>query len=189
MRWCLFPPRSCRKSKKSRKSTKTSRRSWTRNNSKRRRRQIVSEGEALEKQGKLAEAIDKYVDAEGIFSTHDALNGIKRIHEAEDQKVAAALTSTHHTYDQANYQACTAQLEEALKVEPSNPPVHYDLALCYSKLADRPRALDHLDQSTSMVTKTKLRMELLELHSQLLMGTDLAADPPPEIGEEAGELQ
>ncbi len=143
-------------------------------------KEIVSEGETLEKQGKLAEANDKYVDAEGIFSTHEALNGIKRIHEAEDQRVAAALTSTHHTYDQANYQACTAQLEEALKVEPSNPPVHYDLALCYSKLADRLRALEHLDQSTSMVTKSKLRMEMLELHSQLLMGTDLSADPPAE---------
>jgi tetratricopeptide (TPR) repeat protein len=146
-------------------------------------KELVSEGKALEQQGKLAEANDKYVDAEGIFSTHDALSGIKRIREAEDEKVAAALASTHHTYDQANFRACTAQLEEALKVEPSNPPLHYDLALCYSKLADRPQALEHLDQSTSMVLKSKLRMELLELHSQLIMGTDPAADPSPDVGK------
>lgn len=87
------------------------------------------------------------MDAEGVFSTHEALNGIKRIHEAEDQKVATALTSAHHTYDQANYAACTAKLEEALKVEPSNPPVHYDLALCYSKLG--PNSMDRADGSAS----------------------------------------
>jgi tetratricopeptide (TPR) repeat protein len=149
-------------------------------------KEIVSEGKALEKQGKLAEANDKYVDAEGIFSTKDALSGIKRIHEAEDQKVTAALASTHHTYDEAKYVDCTAQLEEALKVEPTNSPTHYDLALCYSKLGDRIRALDHLDQSTGMVTKSKRRMELLELHSLLLMGTDPSgpsADPPAETGK------
>ena len=63
------------------------RRKWTRNNWKRRRRRSSPKGRRSEKQGDLAGANDKYVDAEGIYSTHEALNGIKRIHEAEDQKV------------------------------------------------------------------------------------------------------
>jgi tetratricopeptide (TPR) repeat protein len=144
-------------------------------------KEIVSEGGALEKQGDLAGAFDKYVDAEGVFSTHEALSGIKRIHEAEDQKITEALAATHHTFNDARYADCVTQLEAALRIEPGNPPVHYDLALCYSKLAERTRALDHLDESTSTVYKPKRRMELLELHSQLLMGMDLATDPPAEI--------
>jgi tetratricopeptide (TPR) repeat protein len=110
-------------------------------------KQIIAEGKALEQQGKLAEAEDKYVDAEGVLSTKEALSGIKRTREAKDQKVSALLASTHHTYDEAQFADCTAQLEEGLKIEPANGPVHYDLAACYSKLADRARALDHLDQS------------------------------------------
>ncbi len=145
-------------------------------------KEMVSEGEALEKQGDLAGANNKYVDAEGIYSTHEALSDIKRIHEAEDQKITEALASTHHTFDDARYADCATQLEAALKIEPGNPPVHYDLALCYLKLAERTRALDHLDESTTAVYKPKRRMELLELHSQLLMGTDLSVDPPAEIG-------
>ncbi len=141
-------------------------------------KEMVSEGEALEKQGDLAGANNKYVDAEGIYSTHEALSDIKRIHEAEDQKITEALASTHHTFDDARYADCATQLEAALKIEPGNPPVHYDLALCYLKLAERTRALDHLDESTTAVYKPKRRMELLELHSQLLMGTDLSVAPP-----------
>jgi tetratricopeptide (TPR) repeat protein len=152
-------------------------------------KELVSEGMALEQQGKLAEANDKYVDAEGLFSTKDALGGIKRTREAEDQKVSALLAATHHTYDEAKFADCAAQLEEGLKIQPANALVYYDLAACYSKLGDHGRAFDHLDQSIAAVMKPKRRTEQLELRSELLMGTDPSGSPVSAPSEATKRLE
>jgi len=135
-------------------------------------KQLIAEGQALEQQGKLPEALDRYVDAEGVFSTREALASIWRTREAENQKVNALLTATRHTYDEAKFGDCAAQLEEGLNIEPANPLVHYDLAACYAKLTDRGQALDHLDQSLGAVMKPKWRAQELEFRSALLMGTE-----------------
>jgi tetratricopeptide (TPR) repeat protein len=146
-------------------------------------KQLITEGQALEQQGKLPEALDKYVDAEGVFSTREGLASIRRTREVENQKVNALVAATHHTYDEAKFGDCAAQLEEGLNIEPANPLVHYDLAACYAKLEDRGRAFDHLDQSFGGVMRPKWRAEELELRSELLMGTNPAgslANAPPE---------
>ena len=147
-----------------------------------RAKELITEGEALERQGKLPEALDKYVDAEGVFSTREGLGGAKRTRDAENQKVNALVASTHHSYDEAKFADCAAQLEEGLKIEPANALLHYDLAACYSKLADRGRAFDHFEQSLVAVVRPSVRAEELELRSELLMGTDpsgsMAGDPP-----------
>lgn len=144
---------------------------------------LIAEGQALEQQGKLPEALDKYVDAEGVFSTREALASIWRTREAENQKVNALVAATHRTYDQAKFGDCAAQLEEGLNIEPANPLVHYDLAACYARLGDRGRAFDHLDQSFGAVLRRKWRADQLELRSELLMGAHPAgplANAPPE---------
>jgi len=146
-------------------------------------KQLIAEGQALEQQGKLPEALDKYVDAEGVFSTREALASIWRTRQAENQKVNALLAATHQAYEEAKYADCAAQLEEGLNIEPANPLVHYDLAACYARLEDRGKAFDHLDQSLDTVMRPKWRGEQLELRSELLMGTDPASPPantPPE---------
>jgi tetratricopeptide (TPR) repeat protein len=146
-------------------------------------KQLIAEAGAIEQQGKLAEALDKYVDAEGVFSTREALSGIKRTRDAENQKVNALVAATHHTYDDAKFADCATQLEEGLKLEPANALLHYDLAACYSKLADRSRAFDHLEESLGAVLRPKVRVEELELRSELLIGTDPSGSPasdPPE---------
>jgi tetratricopeptide (TPR) repeat protein len=154
-----------------------------------RARQIVAEAKALEDQGKLAEALDKYVDAEGVFSTKEALGGIRRTREAENQKVDALLVATHQTYDEAKYADCAAQLEDGLEIEPANPLVHYDLAACYAKLAERSQTLDHLDQSVVAVMKPERRAGLLELRSELLMGTGASGLPASAQGEATAGLE
>jgi len=151
-----------------------------------RAKQLIAEGEALEQQGKLVEALDEYVDAEGVISTKEALAGIRRVRQAENQKVDALVAATHQTYEEAKYADCATQLEEGLKIEPANPLVHYDLAACYSKVPDRGRALDHLDESLGAVMKPQWRAGELELRSRLLMGTDPPsplASAPPEAAE------
>ena len=60
---------------------------------------LVAEGKTLEKQAKLAEARDKFVDAEGYLSTKDALNGIDRIHDANEKQVQVLLATAHQSYD------------------------------------------------------------------------------------------
>ena len=54
-------------------------------------KRLVAAGNALEKQGKLAEARDKYVDAEGVAPTGDALSGIGRIDDELKQQVESLL--------------------------------------------------------------------------------------------------
>jgi len=146
-------------------------------------KQLIAEGQALEQQGKLPEALDKYVDAEGVFSTREGLASIWRTRQAENQKVNALVTATHQAYQDAKYADCAAQLEQSLNIEPAIPLVHYDLAACYAKLEDRGRAFDNLDQSFGAALRPRWRAEELELRSELLMGTHPAGPPanaPPE---------
>jgi tetratricopeptide (TPR) repeat protein len=150
-------------------------------------KELVSEGKALEKQGQLDEARDKYIDAEGYLTTKDALNGIDRILDAKKQQAEALLKDAHHDCDAGKMQDCAAKLEKALVVAPEKTVVlHYNLALCYQKLGDRSQALEHLDSVIAATRDTKERVALLELHTQFLLG---AALPPNLSGDLAKSIE
>ena len=152
-------------------------------------KQLIAEGKALEQQGKLAEALDKCIDAEGVFSSEEGLASVLRTRAAENQKVSALVAATRATFEAAKYEDCTAQLEEALKIEPAKPLVHYDLAACYSRLGDRPRSIDHLDLSLSATIRAKWRAEQLELRSELMMGTASSGPMPGAPPQAAKRLE
>lgn len=142
--------------------------------------QFITEGKALEQQGKLAEAQDKYVDAEGVFSTRDALSGIKRIHDAEQEKLKSELAEAHRDYEAGKYSDCAQALERGLEIDRTNPAIHTDAALCEVKLGDRAAAVDDLAGSAGAARGTKERLELLEVRSALLLGMD----PPDSASAE-----
>jgi len=133
-------------------------------------KELVAEGKALEKQGKLAEARDKYVDAEGFTSTGDALNGIHRIDDKEKQQVESILSQARTLYETGKFTDSLQQLQKGLEIQPSNPALHYDLALCYANTGDGPNAALQLDLAIDSLPNNKERTELLELRSSIVMG-------------------
>ena len=133
-------------------------------------KQVVAEAQSLEQQGKLAEAKDKYIDAEGIVSTADAVTGISRINDEEKQQVESALADARRSYDAGKFSDSIEELQHALEIQPSNAALQYNLALCYLKLGDRANAATHLDYAISDTSKGKQQTELLELRSSVLMG-------------------
>ena len=52
-----------------------------------RAKQLIAEGNALEKQVKLDEAGDRYADSLGVVSKNDALNAVKDIAVKDKQQV------------------------------------------------------------------------------------------------------
>jgi len=138
-------------------------------------KQLVAEGRVLEKQEKLAEARDKYVDAEGILPTGDALGGIRRIDDAEKQKVEALLGQARNLYDQGKYADSAQLLQQALDLQPADAALEYDLVLCDRKLGERANAALHIDEAIAMLPDAKERAKLLQERSDIVMG---AADPP-----------
>jgi tetratricopeptide (TPR) repeat protein len=142
--------------------------------------QLIAEGKAFEKAGKLSEARDKYVDSLEVVSTGDALNAVKEIDEKEKQQVESILTEAHRLYDLGKVSDSQQQLRQGLAMRPAHPALHYDLALCYLKPGDRANAALQLDQAVGSLPNRKERIELLEFQSTVLMGTD-----PPAANADA----
>jgi hypothetical protein len=136
---------------------------------------LVTEGKALEKQGRRDEARDKFVDAEGYLSTKDALNGIDRIRDADEKQVQTLLASAHQSHDAGNFGECASTLEKGLAISAANSALHYNLMLCYEKLQARAQAVEHLDSAIAATHDKKLRADLMQLRGRLLLGLAPAA--------------
>ena len=134
-------------------------------------KQLVADGKSLEKQDKLAEARDKYVDAEGIMTTGDALGGIHRIDDKQKKQVESLMGQAQRAYETGKFAESIDQLKKGLEIQPANPAIHYDLALCYAKTGDRANAAVEIDQAIGSLPNQRQRTELLEWRSTILMGT------------------
>lgn len=132
---------------------------------------LVVEGKALEAQGKLAEAKDKYIDALAIVPNPDALNGIERINDAEKQQTLSFISEAKRLYDAGKFSDSAEQLRRALQIQPANAISQYDLALCYLKLNDRTNAALHLDMAIGSAPNEKAKLRLVELRTMVLLGT------------------
>jgi len=141
-------------------------------------RQLIAEGKALEDHGELAEAKNKYIDAEGVFSTGTALDGIHRINDEIKQKVESLLADVHRLYDSGKTAQSIEQVRQGLDLDRTNPALHYDLALCYLRQGDRENAALQLDLAIGDVSNRRQREELLELRSTVLTGIAAPAVTP-----------
>jgi len=85
-------------------------------------KELVAQGKALEQQGRLPEAKDKYLDAEGVFSTREALGGLKRIHDAREEKIGSLLTQARDSFEVGKFSDRAQQLEGVeFKIIPGQP--------------------------------------------------------------------
>lgn len=139
---------------------------------------LVNEAKALEKQGKLDEARDRYIDAEGYTSTKDALNGLDRIKDANEKQVQTLIASAHQAFDAGKFSDCADKLEQGLTISPANAALHYNLTLCYAKLKDRTQAMEHVDSAMAGTRDKNLQADLVQLRGNLLLGVAPGAAGP-----------
>jgi tetratricopeptide (TPR) repeat protein len=143
-------------------------------------KEIAEEAKALEAKGQLNDAEDKYLAAEAVISTREGLEGIDRIRKAKATKVQSLLTESHGLFDGGKTQEALAKLTEARDLDPSNPTIHYNLALCYAKLDDKVKAIAELDQCLQLLPEdAKDRDQLEQMKSALTTG-----EKPPQLTPE-----
>lgn len=146
-------------------------------------KEVVAEAKVLEEKDRLSQARDRYVDAEGILSTGEALAAIRRINEKQKEQVESLIADAHRLYDEKKFSETLQPLQNGLDIQPANPALHYDAALSHLTLNDRTNAALHLKSAIGAVSNEKERAELLERLSSVLMGTDL-----PDLTEQARNM-
>jgi tetratricopeptide (TPR) repeat protein len=145
-----------------------------------RAKQIAEEAKALEAKGQLNEAEEKYVAAEAVIATREGAGGLERVRRDKVKKVQSLLTESHALYDSGKIQDAMAKLQEALALDSSNPVIHYNLALCYTKLEDKAKAISELDQCLQILPEDdKGRGQLEQMKSALVTG-----EKPPQLTPE-----
>src|ERR1700733_12899209 len=129
---------------------------------------LVDEGKSLEKKGELGEAREKFLDAEGYFSTKAALDGLNRVREAVQQKAESLLEEARPSCEKQSLSDCIGRLEKALEPGPEKTAaLHNNLALYYQKLGDRARAMAHVDALLATTHEEKERLKLAELRTSV----------------------
>jgi len=101
----------------------------------------------LRNKGQLKDAESKYTAAEAIISTKDGRAGLDRVHKAELKKFQELMAEAKSLYDGGKPSDAIAKLQEAQIFQSGNAALHYNLALCYSKLGDRLKAVAEMDQT------------------------------------------
>jgi tetratricopeptide (TPR) repeat protein len=143
--------------------------------------QLASEGKALEDKQQLKGAEEKYTAAEAITSTKEGKSGLERIQKAEAGKFHDLLADAHGLFDAGKPGDAARKLEEAKAVVPQDPALHYNLAVCYQKSGDRPKAVSEMDQTLSLLPENdRNRAQLEQVRSAMMTG-----ETPPQLSQEA----
>jgi tetratricopeptide (TPR) repeat protein len=142
-------------------------------------KQVAAEAKALEDGGQLKDAEQKYDAAEAIISTGDGRAGLDRVHKAEAKKFQELMAESKALYDSGRPTDAITKLHEAQALQPGNPALHYNLALCYSKLGDRLKAVAEMDQTLAALPENdKNRDQLEQVRSAMMTGETPATLSP-----------
>lgn len=129
---------------------------------------LIEQGKALEKQDRLLDARDTYAEAQGIIETREGAKATYEVNQEIYKRVKKLMGEAKRTYSAGNYSEALESLSKAFAVQPENPSVSYNLALCYVKLKDRPKAVESLDSTIHSVSDPKEKEKLTELRDSLL---------------------
>jgi len=142
---------------------------------------LADEAKSLEDKGQLKDAESKYTAAEAIISTKDGRAGLDRVHKAELKKFQELMAEAKSLYDGGKPSDAIAKLQEAQIFQSGNAALHYNLALCYSKLGDRLKAVAEMDQTLGALPENdKNRDQLEQVRSAMMTG-----ETPPILTPEA----
>src|SRR5580704_8634158 len=121
---------------------------------------LNAEAKSLEKSGRLVEARLKYAESLGYIEEKEASQAISRLDDKLKNDVKTAIVSAQKLYDAGKYKEAAQVLEQAWILRTAQPLLAYDLALCYSHLADRQKAAEYLDQAIAGAGGPKIRGRL-----------------------------
>ncbi|MGC2658381.1 MAG: tetratricopeptide repeat protein [Bryobacteraceae bacterium] len=139
---------------------------------------LVAEGDQLQKQGKLAEARDKYAEAVGYSKkAKGELNATDRKIDAE---VSADLQLAKQQFAQQQYAAALAALKQADHLRPGKANVSCDLGITYRAMGDRSAAVAALDACERETNKTDDHVIIEQMRTELLTGESAAKLPDPQ---------
>jgi tetratricopeptide (TPR) repeat protein len=142
---------------------------------------LTDEAKSLEDKGQLKNAENQYTAAEAIISTKDGRAGLDRVHKAELKKFQELMAEAKTFYDGGKPSDAITKLQEAQLLESGNAALYYNLALCYSKLGDRLKAVAEMDQTLGALPENdKNRDQLEQVRSAMMTG-----ETPPTLTPEA----
>ncbi|HEX4230955.1 MAG TPA: hypothetical protein VHZ07_19915 [Bryobacteraceae bacterium] len=134
---------------------------------------LVSEGDQLQKQGKLAEARDKYAEAVGYSKR--AKGELSAINRKIDAAVLVDLQRAKDQFSQQQYAATLPVLQDADHLSPGRADVSCDLGMTYRALGNRAEAVSALDACERESGKTDVAIE--QMRTELLTGESVAKLP------------
>jgi tetratricopeptide (TPR) repeat protein len=136
---------------------------------------LVSEGDQLQKQGKLAEARDKYAEAVGY--SKKAKGELSSVNKKIDLIVLSDLQHAKEQFGQRQYQQTLVALKDADRLSPGKASVSCDLAITYRALSDRDDAMAALDSCDRQTGKTDDHLLMEQMRTELQTGEQVSKLP------------
>ena len=131
---------------------------------------MTAEAQGLERTGHLAEARTKYAESQALIEMKDVTDAIKHVDEEIQKRVKSALSDSRKLYEAHQFKEAASALDEAMKLEASQPLLAYDLALCYHQLGERAKALEYLGKAKAGMADPKQKQRLSQLLTFLATG-------------------
>lgn len=137
----------------------------------------VAEAQMLEKQDRLLEARSKFEEAQGITPTREAAAGAYRVNIEISKRVKKQMDEAKPLFEAGKYPEAINSLSKAAELQPGNPSINYDLALCYVKTNDRPKAVEYLGRSIASTNNARERQKLEQMRVSITTGESVVAAP------------
>jgi tetratricopeptide (TPR) repeat protein len=140
----------------------------------------IAEARNLEKSGHLAEARAKYIESQALIEINEATDAIKHLDDEIHKRVKSQLTASRKLYDSSKFSETAAALDESMKMGAFQSVLSYNLALCYHRLGERSKAVEHLQKAIESTPDPHRKEKLQQLLTVFVTGQD-----PPSVPDSA----
>ena len=138
---------------------------------------LIAEAKGLEKAGQLAEARAKYTESQALIEINEATDAIKHLDDEIHKRIKNQLNESRKLYDASRFKETAAALDESSKLGAFQAVLSYNLALCYHRLGEREKALEHLQRAIDSTPDPKRKQKLQELLTFFVTGENANTVP------------
>ena len=124
---------------------------------------MTAEAQKLEKAGQLAEARTKYAESQALIEMREVTDAIKHLDEEIHKRVKDCLNESRKLYEAHKYKQAATALDDAMKLQASQPLLAYNLALSHYQLGDRNKALEYAGKAKAGTADPKQKQNLQQL--------------------------
>src|SRR5215471_4056164 len=138
---------------------------------------LIAEAKGLEKTGQLAEARAKYTESQALIEINEATDAIKHLDDEIHKRIKNQLNESRKLYEASRFKETAAALDESSKLGAFQAVLSYNLALCYHRLGEREKALEHLQKAIDSTPDPKRKQKLQELLTFFVTGENANTVP------------